>query len=124
MTVFGSGARLKITVIKPRGSAQKESVIFKNIGTRTIPLGGLKVVTNGGRRISLPKYRLAPARSFRVVPGCDRKRKSRSRRKATLFNCQKKQFLGDKSGLVQLKSGNLVLSQYGYGSFKKNQKRF
>jgi hypothetical protein len=123
VAVFGSGARLKITVIKARGGAQKESVIFKNIGTRTIPLGGLKVVTNGGRRITLPTYRLGSARSFRVVPGCARKHKKRARVKATIFNCQKKQFLSDKNGLVQLKSSNVVLSQYGYGSFSKN-KRF
>ncbi len=122
-TLFGPGARLKITVIRPRGGAAKEQVIFKNIGTRTIPIGGLRLVTNGGRRIVMPSYRLGKGKSFRVVAGCYRKTKRRIRRKATLYACRKPQFLGNSSGLVQLKSGSAVLSQYGYGS-QRRTKRF
>lgn len=122
-TIFGPGARLKITIIKPRGPAAKEQVAIKNTGTRTVPLGGLRLVTNGGRRIALPSYRLGKGRSFRVVAGCYRKTKRRIRRKATLYACRKPQFLGNTSGLVQLKSGSTVLSQYGYGS-QRGTKRF
>jgi hypothetical protein len=124
VAIFGKGARVKITKVRPKGGPRTEQVIVKNIGTRTIPLGGLKIVTNGGRRIVLPSYRLAKGRSFRVVAGCARNAKRRARRKATLYQCRTKQFLGNASGLVQLKHGNSVLSQFGYGASFRSKPRF
>jgi hypothetical protein len=122
VAVFGSGAWLKLTVVNSKGPAAKETVIFKNIGTRTIPVNRLRLVV-GGRQIRLPSYSLTKGHSFRTVAGCAKNSTKRKRIKATLYECRKSQFLSDAGGLVQLDAGNTVLSQFGYGS-SKSKPRF
>lgn len=121
--IFGKGARIKITKVKAKGSARREQVVIKNVGSVTIPLARLKLVTRSRRTVKLTRYSLRRGRSFRVVAGCYRKRRARVRRRATLYACRKRQLLSDKGDYVQLRRGSSVLSQRGFGRYR-SVKRF
>jgi len=93
---------LRIVTAKGKGSARRESVTLKNVGSRRINVRGYALRNRAGKKIRLKSSRLAKGRTLRVITGCAKGKRRPSRKGSRYYACKTKQHWNDKRDVAEL----------------------